>query len=266
LCWDSGNVARTGFLLYSIWPRFIGDGNGGPSDDCESSGFFCISDIACTDAGGSELGAYSGCTNFNEVCCSEDKLPQTCADLDGEVCDIATQDCSGGYEDDDAAGLAFGETCCVLGICQAITAPVTNECEDVYSGVCRDFGCESGEKINTLYECADSFQDCCILKLEKKSLWWIWVLIILIILTALAIVYRDKLKEFYLKLEAKKFGPPKGPRRPGIPTMGIPPRRPPRRILPSLRRPAPMRGPPPQARGKTKELDEVLTKLKEMGK
>lgn len=264
-CWDSGNVARTGFLLYSLWPRAF-TGNGEPSDDCEASGFFCISDIECTDAGGSELGAYSGCSSFNEVCCSEDKLAQTCADLEGEICDLATQDCSGGYEDDAAADLAYSETCCVLGICQDKITTSEDSCTPA-GGICKDFGCESGEEEDIYNYCSDTSQYCCVAKEKGGSLWWIWVLIILIVLTALAIVYRDKLKEFYIKLKAKKFSPPKGPRRPGIPTMGIPQGRPmpPRRILP-IQQHAPMRRPPIQARGKTKELDEVLKKLKEMGK
>ena len=90
----------------------------------------------------------------------------------------------------------------------------------------------------------------------EKSFWWLWVLGILIVLIALVIVFRDKLKDFYSKLTTKK---PKGPpSRPGMHEV-------PQRRIPSSqqhhqqypRRPIPQR---------KSELDDVLKKLKEMGK
>jgi len=135
-------------------------------------------------------------------------------------------------------------------------------------GTCRDYGCNDGEKELT-YECDYSSQSCCTPETKNRSLWWVWLLIILIVLTGLAIVFRDKLKDFYMKYKMKKSkGPPRGPpgRRPRMPPVGMPQRRPgpPRKILP-LRGP-PRRRPPAPAQRKPKEIDDVLKKLKEMGK
>ena len=86
-----------------------------------------------------------------------------------------------------------------------------------------------------------------------KSFWWLWVLGILIVLIALAIVFKDKLKDFYDKFTTKKPAP----------KSGMPPRisEPQRRIIPQ--QPQYPRRPIPQRKS---ELDDVLKKLKEMGK
>jgi hypothetical protein len=100
-------------------------------------------------------------------------------------------------------------------------------------------------------------------------------LIILIILVVLGIIYRDKVKVWWIKFKAyldEKFKKKPKMQQPG---MGLPAAR----ILPQgMQRPpmmgpgrpgmnAPMRPMPPrQPTPKDKEMEETLRKLKEMGK
>ena len=250
-CWDSGNVAKTGFLLYSIWPSSPGTGGGNenPPEDCEESGNFCISDIECSEAGGNSLSGFS-CPGLS-VCCTKDTPSQTCFELSGEIC--ASSETCDGFLEYGASDLSPGESCCV-GTCEESVIITQSECEENY-GTCKDTACGSGEKEELSYLCNDVSQYCCMQKTEK-SFWWLWVLGILIVLIALVIVFRDKLKDFYSKLTTKKT---KGsPSRPGMYEV-------PQRRIPSSqqhhqqypRRPIPQR---------KSELDDVLKKLKEMGK
>lgn len=257
-CWNSGSVKHTGFLLYSLWPKAVPGGDGEVSDDCEDAGFFCLSsDTQCSDAGGKELSSYS-CYGFFDVCCDKDKLSDTCESLDGIVCKSG-EDCDG-TEEYGIEGLIPGETCCV-GDCKKSEPPLDDTCTPA-GGACRET-CETNEKEDFNFDCLDILESCCMKKTQGTA-WWIWLLIILIILIVIAIILRDKLKNFFYKM---KYG---GKSSKEIPRAGAPPsesfRRPvapPRRILPSQQ---PIRRPLPQTRGKTGELDDVLKKLKEMGK
>jgi len=256
-CWDSGNVAKTGFLLYSLWPSsFSGDGGEGEEpEDCEALGNFCISDIECSESGGDSLSGFN-CPGLS-VCCTNDKPSQTCSELGGEVCS-SSEECSG-FSEYGASDLLSSESCCI-GTCSAPTIITQSECEENF-GTCKDTACGSGEKEDLSYSCNDFSQYCCMQK-KDKSLWWLWVLGILIVLTALAIAFKDKLKDFYDKFTTKK---PKGPpSRPGMPSRM--PEIPQRRILPQQQQHHPQyppRRPIPQRKS---ELDDVLKKLKEMGK
>lgn len=257
-CWDSGNIARTGFLLYSIWPT---KATGAPVEDCEDFGNFCISDITCSEAGG-EILDYS-CPGFS-VCCSEDEPSLTCEELQGEICDDTVQECDGS-EDYTASDVGSGETCCI-GSCKEKQAEIESECEQNF-GVCRDYGCDPNEE-SLSFSCDFTYQSCCTVKAEKKGLGWLWALIILIILTALAIIFREKLKDFYFELKNKSK---KGPR---PPKTGAPMHRPAqqqrmplRTIIPPRPHPTMPRRPMPPAQGRKKgDIDDVLKKLKEMGK
>ena len=110
---------------------------------------------------------------------------------------------------------------------------------------------------------------------ESKSssgsarIWLIVVILGLIGLVIVAIVFRDRLRPYWFKAKSKfndllgKFGKKSGkfPPAPGMPRGRLPSRgRPGLRRAPVGRRPAPKRK---QARG---EIDDVLDKLKEMGK
>ncbi|MEK6823430.1 MAG: hypothetical protein AABY06_00185 [Nanoarchaeota archaeon] len=253
-CWDSGNVAKTGFLLYSLWPSSSPDPNGDdePPEDCEDLGNFCVSNIECLESGGDSLSAYN-CPGLS-TCCTKDKSAQTCSELGGEICD-SSEDCDG-IPEYGTSDLLSGESCCI-GTCKEPTITTQSACEENF-GTCKDISCESGEKEDLSYACDDVSQYCCMQK-TGKSLWWLWALGILIILIALAIVFKDKLKDFYDKLTIKKK--PSFPPRPGIPQrmQEIPQRRIIPQQQPQMRRPFPQRE-------RKSELDDVLKKLKEMGK
>ena len=259
-CWDSGNVAKTGFLLYSLWPSSFSGADGGEElEDCETLGNFCISDIECSESGGDSLSGFN-CPGLS-VCCTNDKPSQTCAELGGEVCDYS-ETCDG-ISEYEASDLLSSESCCI-GTCEAPTITTQSECEQNF-GNCKDTACESGEKENLNYLCNDVSQYCCIQKSEK-SFWWLWVLGILIVLTALAIVFKDKLKDFYDKFTTKKPAPKSGmpPKMSEIPQRRLTRVIPVGRIFPQQQHPPQYpRRPIPQ---KKSELDDVLKKLKEMGK
>ncbi len=253
-CWNSGNIAETGFILHSLQPKTFFDGGVEPTEDCEDAGNFCVKDFECVEAGGEVLKPYT-CSGFS-VCCTQNKIEITCSELGGEICD-STQVCLGS-EDYDASDISSGEICCI-GTCQEKTFEELDTCTPA-GGACRDFGCENGEQESLLYECQETSQSCCLAKTETSK-WWIWLLIILIALTAIAIVFRNKLKDFYfrLKLKKPKF-PPKGPP-PYAGRKSMPPKHPSSRTIPVQRQP--MFKPRPKPK---EELDEVLKKLKEMSK
>lgn len=258
-CW--GNTKNTAFILHSVWQKsFHNDDNGDVSDfDCADENYYCMSSSNCEDARGSELDY--GCASPN-VCCSKPKLIETCADQGGEICD-SNENCVSGIEVD-ASDVSSNKECCVDGYCSIILASDEDECEDA-GGTCRT-SCLSDEQESYSYNC-DYGDACCISSGGGGggSYWWIWLLLILIILVIIGIIFRDRLSYYFGKYSpfGKKKTPPPGPG--GFPMVSPAPMRmpAPRKILPpTQRRPMPRR--PPQRR--SSELDDVLKKLKEIGK
>ncbi len=280
-CWNSQNLRDTALILYSLEEKARAPGEeiqeetndeGIGISSCIASGYYCLSSSVCQDEGGEVLGEYS--CGGSMVCCSRKKQPATCSNLNGEVCSI-TEQCVGGTENDSLSDLWTGEVCCVEGTCESIYSGDSGEdnftgdtgesydgsnCESV-GGTCKT-NCEEDETENFDDDDCDVGEYCCVPEKGGGIGAWIWILIILIIVVVLAIIFRDKLKEFWFKIKKKaqeRKGPSKRP-------PGFPPRRPPqgpRRIMPSRR------GPPQSPRRrpkKSKELDETLKKLKEMGK
>ena len=248
-CWQ-GNIRNTAFILYSLWPKKTEIST---AKDCENSGYNCMSSAACSDIGGSVLSDYIGC--FTNVCCSEEEKLETCSAQDGELCD-SDESCLGGSRVS-ASDTSGGKTCCVGGTCGI---QEQSECE-IQGGYCKSI-CSDGEQF-AIYSCVSG--NCCIAK-EKSNLGLIILLIVLIILAGVGIIFRKKLREFFLKFKSK-FGKGRG----GKPVAGGP-RFPPtssqraypgvqRRILQPQR--APVRRPAPQRKS---EFDDVLKKLKEIGK
>lgn len=191
------------------------------------------------------------------VCCSEGL---SCTDdLKGVICDVGYR-CEGDTED------SVDGSCC-LGIC--VEQDFEDDCT-IADGFCRSSCTGSQKEINE--DCEDSSLICCKTEIEKSSLWWVWVLILLIILVLGAIgwIYREKLKLWWFKLRSK-FRKDKGSNengKPSTPTGGIPPRP----GFPPVRRPQPPiqrmqhrqpSVPSPQARG---QLDEVFKKLHSISK
>ncbi len=303
-CWDNGNVRNNAFLLHSIWPKRVSIGGGGDGprvidddDPCEMEGYTCTRESYCTG----EVVDYD-CSGSLICCTSTDDSGQpeedTCDSYYGEVCSSG-QECVGfGTETFETSDLEEGETCCLWGSCEDSEGPSTggedeeSECVD-RGGTC-EIGdrCSSGYKERSIWDCDSSGEICCVEDTsagpeeepeEEKSYWWLWVLFALIVLATLGILFKDKVREFILKIKTRggkkggfsgsgsssgPRGPPSYPRRPMRRPM------PQRKILPPQMRPSRPTGPPgsgppikkPLPNSKNKELDDVLKKLKEMGK
>ena len=274
-CWEN-NLRNTAFILHSIWPRsFAGDSGGTDIYYCEDAGFYCVTTGACEGAIRSEY----VCGGINSECCNVAPAQKACADLGGIICD-KDEYCKQGTSVS-ASGLLSGQICCVgsSSICEANIVK-TDTCSPA-EGICRVYGCAENEEITTAYVCEYTSDYCCLPKTtpKKASTLWLWILGILIILVIIGIIFKDKLREFLFKLKPKKSrgglsGPIPGFRRPPPPHFPIlrrphPMTRPTieRKILPSrppAHPPRPMAR--PQKTGAQRELDDVLKKLKEMGK
>ncbi len=258
-CWNSGNIRNTAFILYSVWPKSSGgDGGDEELEDCEDSGYYCMSNVDCE---GTILSGY-GCSSALK-CCSVEKLIDTCSEQGGDICNSA-QSCVGGVRQE-ASGLESGQECCVGGSCQ--NPPEETECE-FNSGTCRSNSCFDDEEPSG--DDCGAGDVCCVEKVipPTKSYWWIWLLLILIILLVIAIIFRDKLRPYWFKLKSKFKKSKPGYGMPGFPTTpsGMRPVGPSmqRRILPPTSQRPPIRRPPlGRPRG---DIDEVLKKLKDMGK
>jgi hypothetical protein len=300
-CWK-GNILNTALLLYSVWPRQIAQApTSSPKPSCESAGNFCLSPIDCTEnAGGTVLSEYT-CDIASKSCCSKDIRIGTCPEKGGEICN-SNQDCVGGVIST-VSGLSSGEKCCVGGSCKE--KEEESECEKE-SGFCvgQSYGCGSDEE-EVGYLCSDIGKVCCKSKdkktedEEKSGLWiWILILIILIVIVALLIIFRDRLRPYWLKI--KNSSKKKGDGKPGQPVYrgpGIPPSSSsaiPQRGLPVRRFPPqqtqsgagsnrfqsfpnqqpPQRGPIPQQRvgpqgippQRDNRTNEAIDKLKEMNR
>ncbi len=231
--------------------------------DCDDIGGYCIFETSCSDIGGSELSAYSFSCSGTKICCDTSPSSQTCSEIGGEICDS-----------DETCSIATIETFdtydCCTGSCEKVISQ--SECESE-GGTCRD-SCLSGEEENS-NECGYIGEVCCVDKAattegieEDKNYWWIWILLILIVLVVIGIIFRDKLRPFWLRIKSKFKKKPKTP--PRYPLTRTPLRRPVHRMISPSRRPLPSRPAPatklsPATRPKS-ELDDVLKKLKEIGK
>jgi len=261
-CWQ-GNIRNTGFILYSAWPKDFNEDEAGI--DCEDAGYYCMSGISCE---GEILKGYDCAGVFK--CCDTEKALEFCEGQGGKICN-SNEDCMGGIEVE-ASDIEYGQECCVGGRCEEPEAE--SECE-LNFGTCESYGCaEDEEEIG--YDCLYG-DTCCVQKSEvaKKSYWWIWLLLALIILIIFGIIFKDKLHPYWFRLKSKfgKSKPSGG--RPGAegfsptPLRRMQMRPVARRILPpqSQRRPVAGKPLPRKITEKPKtELDDVLKKLKEMGK
>ncbi len=265
-CWE-GNVRNTAFLLSSIWPRSFSGSNGNGVDglpDCENAGFFCMSRSGCGGEGGDILSEFD-CSSAVLSCCSVPLSQETCSEINGEICS-SNEACTGNL-----ISASNSQNCCVQGSCETRTPQEPSECE-LNNGFCSPLGCNPGEE-EVFYSCDFTGDSCCIIKIgeeDGKSYAWVWVLLLLIIFVVAGIIFRDKLRDFWMKLKSGRRPRPGG--RPfDRPSPGLTPplRRPTmhprpvqRRILPPARRPIPR----PKKEKSSRELEDVLKKLKEMGK
>jgi hypothetical protein len=273
---SGGNLScSSNCLNFNVDECYGGSGSNGDYDpnlvtDCELASLFCApSMFACKEAGGVFYPQSThACANHLEYCCSVDVPEATCTSLQGSVC-AYDQTCT-------SATVDSSDGACCLTFCEASTGGCFSNSDCSSGMICVGGVCESG----TSYEC-NSDSDClsgescvagaCTGEASSGSNWWIWIvlLLILIILIVLGIVYKDKLRVWWMmrtgkvKTSRPGNGPPPGMllgRRP-TPTFG--PR-------PGMVRP--MLGPqPPQRRIQTqdkptkdREMDETFKKLKEM--
>jgi hypothetical protein len=216
--------------------------------ECANEGYYCMSAADCE---GETLSDYV-CSGF-QICCSQEKTIETCASLGGEICDSDQECIEGSIES--TPDLKFGQTCCVIGHCEAIGEEEDLTCE-INGGTCIiDDECTEDEEEST--ETCDYGYICCMPKsAEPITSLWLWILLIfLIILAILGVVFRDKLRVLWMRLKNKltKKQPPKI--KPPV-YRRTPPQRLPKRIPPTKRIPE----------KKSSELSDVLKKLKEMGK
>lgn len=282
-CWEN-SVRDTAFLLASLYPESFSTGSGGSGGetglDCESYGYYCVPSGSAVS--GEILSEYD-CPALYK-CSTSPVEQQTCSELGGELCS-SSQVCQGGTIIS-SGDSSFGESCCIQGSCAAAPATTQSECE-LSGGICRSYGCGDGEASSTA-ACDFSGDTCCITSNTGGSssgggAFWLWFFLILIVLVVVGIMFREKLRIYWLKMKSglgsgkghSSSGP--GPRRFGPPTPPhgpMPMRRPfpERRILlpgtqaPSRPRPSPSKPASRSKSGAQKELDDVLKKLKDMGK
>ncbi len=246
--------------------------------DCEDSGYFCMIEANCE---ASILPDYSASCYSSFKCCSEEKPLETCSAQGGEICS-SDEICEDGVTAE-ALYVATYETCCIGGgTCEEEEPIEEAECFE-NDGTCRT-DCDNNEEESLSFVCEDYGDICCVEKTKpEKSIWFIWVLVVLVVLATLGIVFRDKIGPMWLKLKSK-FGKKKPRRRPGMPiTPGRMPirrrpllkgmfkKQPPRhtgiqRPAPQGRRPVQLRRPGEKPKPHKGELDDVLKKLREMGK
>ena len=239
--------------------------------DCKDEGYFCMSGADCD---GEILSEYD-CSSVLFKCCSVEKSYGTCYSQDGKICDTDTEYCDG--SEIDADNLISGEVCC-LGTCKDSTNNQDDYTCEINSGTCRT-SCLDSETESSYYDC-EYGDACCFSKDKKGNKWILWVLIILILLVVLGIVFREKIRDFIMKMKHKMKKSPKGPdsKRPlfrgGLkPIFPSQPQNPnarqiPRRILPPSQMPQKQNPklPPKKPTKTSKDLDEVLKKLRDMGK
>ena len=254
-CWNAGNILDTAFILYSVWAK---EGPTIIEDTCSSVGYYCMSSASCDDSNGNVLD-YA-CSGFY-VCCDTQEIQETCEEAGGKIC-TGGKECTGStLEKSDTYYCCFDE-------CEE--PEPADQCES-HDGVCEPAECGEGYVQSYEYDC-DYYGDiCCMEEKAPGPSPLLWILIILIILVALGIVFREKLKAFWFRIKSNFKKAPgyirRGPRPgfPSIPSTEIRRRIMPRGVMPEEHRHIPKPAPRRQAE-QSSELDDVLKKLKEMGK
>ena len=276
-CWNNNNIRDTSFILYAGWAKTVSSGGGQGSNEvfCQDVAKYCEQPMACLNAGG--ISGGETCAGLGDICCSVKVQEETCTQKNGigcrydERCSVAPVSSSDG-------------DCCVGGSCEAIETITTTLCEDAFGACVTE--CGSNEELSAESCGSDSGLICCKAKAAPDGLGWLWVLlivvlIILIVLVVLAILFRDKIRIWWIKHMGKGKGEVQTTTKPGVPPMTRPPfgrpAGPPfgtrpltgRAMMPAGARP-PMSPPirpviKPQT-PKDKELEETIKKLKEMSK
>lgn len=264
-CW--GDTRNTAFLLYSIWPRKTTETP--DEDDCEESKFFCMSSISCAESGGKELKQYSGCFGAN-ICCDKQQELKTCSEQDGTLCE-SNEECSGNIVE--SSDTNSEKSCCIEGKCEIKEVEIS-ECEN-NGGNCK-LSCSDKEKLSS-YSCTESSDVCCTSKKSNNLVIIVIVLVALIILVVLGIIFRKQLKEFLIRIKSK-FGKDKGkptvsssgprfpPTFPSTPSTRVYPGAIQRKVVTTTTQKLPPKKYPVKKTSEKSDFDDVLKKLKEIGK
>ncbi len=270
--WKS-NVLNTAWILYSTWPiRTIEPDN--PQLDCELSNYYCSSRTSCSLSGGNEKSGYL-CPGV-DICCDVLKPVSTCEEKQGIICN-SDETCSLSGRSVSASDILSDQICCVGGTCKPKTEPIANECEDA-NGVC-SVSCDTDEEERDL-NCEVSSDVCCFAKEDPEPTNYTWIIIlgVLILLIILGILFREKIRMLLFRTKSKfKGSPHSGPHSgfPGFPSSPSQMQRPmptrpmSRTILPpgsSSSQQRFQRRSVSHSPQKSSEMDEVLKKLREMGK
>jgi hypothetical protein len=205
-----------------------------------------MSSSLCT---GNILPLYYLSCDYPFDCCDEPLPVGSCFEENGQIC-LSGEICVGGTEII-SSDLDFGEVCCIGegycveehggtvceidGDCSSDEECVEGYCESKYQvqtceskqGVCRPTTCEDKEKVSYTYEC-DYGDTCCLpdKTSNSKGIWLIIILLILVAFVVAGIVFRDKLKVYWLKIKSK-FDKGKKPMhgRPGMYPPGTQPKK-----------------------------------------
>jgi hypothetical protein len=246
-CWNSGNILDTAFILYSI----AGSRATSPTStaSCTSSGYYCMSSSSCTQSGGSVLQGYTCSSSYS--CCSQQLTIPTCSSQGGIICSSG-QICQGGSQVT-ASDTSSSQICCLSGSCT--TQQTTKSACELAGGACRN-SCLSNEQ-SLAQSCSLGSQSCCAQKSQGTGTVWIWILGILIFFIILGIIFRKKLRVLWFRIKSGG-GPAQQP-----PRTSPPPFRPQQPPMSFQRRfPVPQQRP----RQKPTEVNDVLKRLKEIGK
>jgi hypothetical protein len=210
--------------------------------DCQTEGYFCMSKSACFKIDGNQLGDYT-CGNSLSYCCDRNEF--SCSSSGGKICPSG-QICDGTIK---------GDNCCIDGEC---VSDSQNSCENNL-GTCKA-SCSDNEYESSFYSCDSSSQICCMEEQKDNKKLLIIGLIILIVLALVIVLVKFKDKIF--KKKGTEKGNPSNSLRPVFPQRV--PQRPiynpnrPRRIPSSVSQRVPKK--------RTKEFDDVLKKLRDIGK
>jgi len=256
-CWNNDDIRDTAFVLYALQPRSSFGKVIDSTVDCEAAGYNCMSGISCSQATGNELKSYTCSGPF--VCCDKKKVLQSCSVQGGEICS-SSQSCTGGTIAQ-ASDALTSQVCCVGGTCASKNETTQLSACESASGTCRIGSCLSGEK-QSFETCEFGSDLCCLPQKQSSSGSVVWVLLLLVLIAGVVfgIIYREKLRRLWFQIKSRFFKGGSKPSYSGRPGPGLPPSSMfPRRLLP-VQRPS---AKPSKTRG---ELDEVLKKLKDMGK
>ena len=254
-CWNNNHFRDSAFILYSSWPKtkIVTSAGSAHLPQCSEGGFSCERLSECLESGGVKHSSYE-CQGGN-ICCSVKVQKQSCANLQGSVCN-ANEQCIGSVS-------ASGDGQCCIGSCSVVVEE--NACESA-GGVCSS-SCGSDEK-EASETCPATNSICCVPD-TGKGISWFWIILLLILIAAVvfAIMKRDAIKLWWFKKRGKTSSTPMA--RPGFPPnsggTGVT-MRPQQRMIPpqsfarSEIRPQ-MR---PTQPSKDREIEETMRKLKEM--